>query len=191
MAIESTIRRRLLDVLKSLNAPVTAAEIRERAQMPQSEEIILMALKAMKRDAVIREWQPGKYVHKGYHNGAGVKDWPSPKKPEVKKVRKAPKPRSKPKQAPMVPKQITQPETKPMPDQDAIEAANTKMKFSATKQNISMELDDLERRLRPVEIGDYELKISILTRLAKLMAEDVGVVLDNICDDLAQMAGRK
>lgn len=69
----SAIRQRLDTILRNINEPVTAAGIKARTEMPQTEHVVSMALKAMKRDGVIREWQPGWYTHKEFQPNGVVR----------------------------------------------------------------------------------------------------------------------
>lgn len=57
-----------------------------------------------------------------------------------------------------------------------------------TIEQINTHIDEIKAKLKPVEINDFDLKISALKKIGEIMADDIQELLHQICDDL--MAAR-
>ncbi|MCP3868337.1 MAG: hypothetical protein GY703_09635 [Gammaproteobacteria bacterium] len=84
--MESTIRRRISDVMSAANQPLTPGDIRTKGSYPKSDGVLIMALRAMQRDGEVHEWQPGYWVTNGFAKNwminpiKNATDKPGPKK---------------------------------------------------------------------------------------------------------------
>ena len=63
------------------------------------------------------------------------------------------------------------------------------MPKSTTERRIHSDIQEIERRLKPTVIEDIDLKLEVLEKLSKILSDDVGKVLSDICDDLAIITG--
>lgn len=178
--IASTVRRRVMDILTAVNEPMTAAAVRERGNYPTEEGVILMAMKAMQRDGLVREWQPGFYVHMDYRQP------PQPIRPRKLNGKKRVK-----KVAPQKKSVVNQQERtvvqKPEPKKPSLEETLDIPVFNPKQDQIRRvhaELDEMLDSMKPRMVEDLELKLEVLDSLAGMFGLVVATVLREIGEDL-------
>jgi len=53
-----------------------------------------------------------------------------------------------------------------------------------TIDQVNSQIEEIKAKLKPVEINDFDLKISALKKIGEIMADDIQQLLHEICDDL-------
>jgi len=53
-----------------------------------------------------------------------------------------------------------------------------------TIDQVNSQIEEIKAKLKPVEINDFDLKISALKKIGEIMADDIQELLHEICDDL-------
>lgn len=82
-------------ILKDLDQPLTAEDIRQRAKLNRDADVIRTCLQGLKREGLIRGWRSGYFVHKAYA-GDGVGTHKRVAKPKAMKSMKTTKPEVEP-----------------------------------------------------------------------------------------------
>lgn len=172
---DSTIRRRINDILLAVNEPISAMDIRQRGNYPKEIGVINMALKAMQRDCLVREWKPGLWVLRDYQC-APCQPPTRPHKVNGKKVATA---RPSRKKKPVMKKQEIN-----VPDQTATEPTSQDNQDPHKTERVGQALEDFQNRMRPKPIEDIALKLMVLNRLSDMLDNSISAVLQDIVEDL-------
>jgi DNA-binding transcriptional regulator GbsR (MarR family) len=178
--IVSTIRRRILGVLSAVNEPLTAKDIRERSNYPKEEGVILMALQAMQRDGLVREFHPGFYVNLDYRQP------PQPIRPRKLNGKKRVKKTASKKKAVVNQQERTvvqKPEPKKPSPEETVDISVVNPKQDRIRR-LHAELGEMRYRMEPLMIEDLELKLEVLDRLAGMFGLVVATMLREIGEDL-------
>lgn len=151
------LQRRLVTILRTINAPVTATKIRDKCQLPQPIDLIAANLRGLQRAGQICELKPEVWVHREYSDKAAAKaavpQQSKQEKPMLKKVNGG------------------KPSTHPSADKVNEELA------------ILSDLQAMGAALQPREVLDAHLKIVTLEAMIKLSSRRVAGMLQRIIDE--------
>lgn len=153
----NALQRRLMTILRTINAPVTATQIRDRCQLPKPVDVIASHLRGLERAGQAREWRPAVWVHRDYSEQATPPVAPATtkrEKPMSTKVNGG----------------------KPAKQDGAAEQVREELALLS-------DLQAMADALTPREVVDAHLKITTLEALIKFSSRRVAAMLQRIIDE--------
>lgn len=168
----NALQKRLITILKANNEQMTAQQIRERAELPQSVETIRFNLNNLVRYGMIKSVGNGVYSAPGKSAGKANKAR-SKKMPDQAKPPRDEEP-------PSLSTAARPPVDIRLPDGLGSEIETPDLKGLADRLELGRALDDLERRLGRREVQDQETKAMLLAKLQEIMPPPVSEILQRI-----------